>query len=196
MSKVDGLIAFYHLHEWWFSSFTNDEREYIDSRYQPMGAPPHTLTQGNIIERRQPAPEFLNGLTTWFRDKKDLSIAERIHLKLKELGKEQPIFMVGYFNGRHSTTYVRDVEDLKKDGKFQEAEELLINLITATESESIANGLGVAPWYYEELAKLYRKQKNYSKEFSILERFAKQKHGPGVKPAKLLERLNKARELK
>jgi len=73
MSKVDGLIAFYHLREWWFSSFTNDEREYIDSRYQPMGAPPRTLTQGNIIERRQPAPEFLNGLNTWFRDKKDSS---------------------------------------------------------------------------------------------------------------------------
>ena len=31
--KVEGLIAFYDLQEWWFSSFTSEEREYIDSRY-------------------------------------------------------------------------------------------------------------------------------------------------------------------
>jgi hypothetical protein len=55
--------------------------------------------------------------------------------------------------------------------------------------------LGVAPWYYEELAKVYRKNKNYVQEVSILERFAKQKHGVGVKPKKLLERLEKAKLL-
>ena len=195
MNKVEGLIAFYKLQEWWFSSFTNDEREYIDSCYQPMGAPPHTLTRGKILERRQPAPEFLNGLNTWFRNSKDSTIAERIHRKLKEIAKEHPIIKPGYYDGRHFTTDVRDFEILKKNSSFVELEKLLIELVKATEAESAIEGMGVAPAYYSELAILYRKQKEYAKEVSILDRFAKQKHAPGVMPAKLLDRLNKAKEL-
>jgi len=195
MNKVEGLIAFYNLQEWWFSSFTNDEREYIDSRYQPMGAPPHTLTQGTVLERQRPAPELLNGLNTWFRSSKDSSIAERIHQKLTELAKENPVIKPGYYDGRHFTTYVRDFESLKKSSKFTELENLLLELVNATEAESAVDGMGVAPAYYSELAIHYRKQKEYSKEISILERFAKQKHARGVMPAKLLERLGKVKEL-
>ena len=101
----------------------------------------------------------------------------------------------GYYNGRHYTTYVNTVKNLKKSGELEEAERLLLELIAATEAESKAERSGVAPWYYEELAKVYRKQKEYAKEVAILERFAAQKHAPGVKPPRLLERLEKARHL-
>jgi hypothetical protein len=195
MNKVDGLIAFFGLQEWWFSSFTNDEREYIDNCYLPMGAPHHTLTHGTILERRQPVSEFLNGLNTWFRSSQDSTIAERIHRKLTELGDEHPIVKPVYFNGRHFTTYIKDIESLKKNCKITELVKLLIELVKATEAENAVDGMGVAPAYYGELAKIYRKQKEYSKEVSILERFAKQKHGPGVMPAKLVDRLNKAKDL-
>ena len=195
MNNVEGIIAFYKLQEWWFSSFTHDEREFIDDRYQPMGALPHTLTQGKILERKQPAPEFLNGLNTWFRSKNDSAIAERIHKKLIELAKEHPIVKPGNYDGRHFTTYVRDFETLKKNGNFLELENLLIELVKATEAESTVDGMGVAPAYYSELAILYRKQKEYAKEISILERFEKQKHARGVMPAKLLERLDKVKKL-
>lgn len=195
MNNVEGLIAFYELQEWWFSSFTPDEREYIDNHYQPIGASPHRLTQGKILERNQSAPEFLNDLNTWFRSKKDSAIAERIHQKLIELAKEHPIVKPGYYDGRHFTTYVRDFETLKRKGDFQELENLLVELIKATEADSEANGWGVAPAYYNELAILYRKQKEYYKEVAVLERFARQKHAPGAMPAKLLERLVKAKAL-
>lgn len=101
----------------------------------------------------------------------------------------------GFYEGRHYSTYIQEIEVLKKNGNFQELESLLIELVNATEAESKANETGVAPAYYNELAILYRKQKEYSKEVSILERFAKQKHAPGANPAKLLERLKKAKEL-
>jgi hypothetical protein len=114
---------------------------------------------------------------------------------VNDLGKEYPIQEPGYINGRHYTTYVSDVENLKKNNKMEEAERLLLELVEATESESISKGWGVSPWYYEELAKIYRKQKIYTKEVAILERFAKQKHAAGVKPPRLLERLKKAKEL-
>lgn len=195
MKNVEGLIAFYKLQEWWSSSFTHDEREYIDNCYQPAGAPPHTLTQGKISERKQPAPEFLNELNTWFISKSDITITERIHQKLIELAKENPIDKPGYYQGRHYTTFVRDFESLKKSENHSELENLLLNLVKATEAESAMNNMGVAPAYYNELAILYRKQKEYSKEVSILGRFAKQKHAPGALSKKLLERLTKAKKL-
>lgn len=143
----------------------------------------------------QPAPEFLNALASWFNSSKDSSISKRIHLKLTELAKENPIVKPGYYEGRHFTTYIGDIEVLKKNDKDNELEKMLLELVKATEAESVEKGWGVAPAYYNKLAILYRKQKEYSKEVSILERFAKQKHAPGVMPVKLLDRLNKAKEL-
>jgi hypothetical protein len=195
MNEVQGLIDFYSLREWWLASFTPDERQYIDSQYLPMGAPPRTLTQGKVNSRRQPAPEFLSNLNSWFRSPQDASIAERIHRKLCELAREQPIAGPGYYDGRHFTTYVRDVEDLKRAGRLDEVEQLLFHLVDAAEAYGRAHNFGTAPWYYEQLAIVYRKQKAYSREVLILKRYASQQHAPGVGPAKLAARLDKARKL-
>jgi hypothetical protein len=81
---------------------------------------------------------------------------------------------------------VYDVENHKRSDKLDVAEELLLELINAIEEEAKVKNWGVAPWYYDELAKIYRKKKNYVQEVAILERFAEQKHAPGMKPAKLL----------
>jgi hypothetical protein len=77
----------------------------------------------------------------------------------------------------------------------EENEQQLLRMIAETETESKKKGWGVTPAPYEDLAKLYRRRKEYDKEVAVLERFAKQKHAPGVMPAKLLERLEKARQL-
>jgi len=90
---------------------------------------------------------------------------------------------------------VNDVKELKKLGNFDEAERLLLRLVVAMEKACKKNNDGVAPWYYNELAKIYRKKKEYQKEVTILKRFSHQKHGRGVGPKKLLERLERAREL-
>ena len=95
----------------------------------------------------------------------------------------------GLYKGRHYTEYPDQVRSLKRAGRLEEAERLLLGLIGAVEAESRAERLGVAPWYYEQLAIVYRKQKNHVREQEILERFARQRHAPGVKPAKLLQRL-------
>jgi hypothetical protein len=65
------------------------------------------------------------------------------------------------------------------------------------EAESKVGGQdwGVAPWYYEQLAILYRKGKDYSKEVEILERYEAQSKAPGMGPEKLALRLIKARGL-
>jgi hypothetical protein len=95
----------------------------------------------------------------------------------------------GYVDGKHYTEYVEVLKKLKSDKEYDRAIELLEKLIKATEEESKANDYGVAPWYYEQLAGIYCKQRNINCEIAILERFSQQKHAPGVKPQKLLDKL-------
>jgi len=101
----------------------------------------------------------------------------------------------GYYNGRHFSSYVTDVRVLKKANRLDEAERLLLELVAATEAEAQADRSGVAPWYYEELAKIYRKRKEYAREVTVLERFARQRHSPGAGASQLAKRLQRARQL-
>ncbi len=103
----------------------------------------------------------------------------------------------GSVHGEHYTAHIERVKQLKRDGRYDEAVALLTRLVEATESESKAGGAGwgVAPWYYEQLAIICRKQKRFVDEVAILERYESQTKAPGVGPSKLRERLAKAREL-
>jgi hypothetical protein len=96
--------------------------------------------------------------------------------------------------GKHYTAYVEHVKQLKRDGKNEEAIHLLLRLVEAVEAEArAANGhWSIAPWYYQQLAIVYRKERQYEDEIAILKRYkrvAKPSEGD-----KLLERLSKARE--
>jgi hypothetical protein len=102
--------------------------------------------------------------------------------------------MPGFHDGRHYTDYVEQVNQLKKEKRFDETEQLLISLVGATEAEDRIEERGVAPWYYEQLALIYRKNKDLSMEQSIFERFESQRHSPGKKPETLMARLTKIRE--
>ena len=121
----------------------------------------------------------------------------------------------GHVDGQHYVENVEIIEQLKRDGKYEEAKELLLKCVEATERESLVsnsrttlghdfrglsegrkeNGFGVAPWYYEQLAIIYRKTGRYASEVGILERYEKQSKAPGSGPQKLAERLEKARTL-
>lgn len=101
----------------------------------------------------------------------------------------------GYVSGRHFTSYVETVKSLKREGRYDEALELLKSLIAGTEAESSRSGMGVAPWYYEEAAKIFRRRKEYEQEVSVLERYVGKVHAPGASKPWLMERLEKARQL-
>ena len=103
-------------------------------------------------------------------------------------GQDRP----GLLRGRPIHTFVDEVKAL---GYTEPAINLLLELVDATEAESSANGFGVAPWYYERLAIIYRGQKRLEDEINILERYERQKKAPGSMPAKLATRLLRAKEL-
>lgn len=100
----------------------------------------------------------------------------------------------GTYQGKHYTEYVETVRQLKRENRLDDAVTLLGHLVDATEAENRAEQMGVAPWYYEQLAIIHAKRKDSVAEVAILERFAGQRHAPGSSPAKLLARLEAARD--
>jgi hypothetical protein len=101
----------------------------------------------------------------------------------------------GTLRGKHYTEYVEEVKTLRREGHEERAEQLLQELVQAVEAEAANEGWGVAPWYYEQLAIIYRKRKDRAAEVAILERYAQAPHAPGAGPEKLRRRLEKARLL-
>lgn len=96
----------------------------------------------------------------------------------------------GFVRGHYYAEYVKEVRSLRREGREEEAQRLLLELVDATEAESRVERWIVAPWYYEQLAISYRKCGNVDAEIGILERYERQMHDP---TSPLLARLTKAR---
>ena len=96
----------------------------------------------------------------------------------------------GLVDGKPYFEYVEEVKQLTRQGEFEKAEALLLRLIEAVEEEAKIEHWVIAPWYYEQLAIIYRKHKAYAKELAILKRFAMQNH---ENKHPLLERLRKVK---
>ena len=101
--------------------------------------------------------------------------------------------------GWHYTDAVDDVKRLKREGRIGKAETLLLRCVAATEAEARRERFAPAPWYYDQLAIIYRQQSDPAKEVAILERYVKaagmELARRSTRGSKLLERLEKARAL-
>jgi hypothetical protein len=86
---------------------------------------------------------------------------------------------------------VEAVKHAKRVGNLVEAERLLLAELDRQEASAQKCGWGVAPWYYEQLAIVYSKQKRFSEELSVLQRYDQQPKAPGIGPALLRQRLEK-----
>lgn len=132
------------------------------------------------------------------------SLAKKTRSKAKTSKPRQSVVIVpapldaeGIPEAIHYSGTVEEVKRLKRDGQHEQAERLLLKDVEATEQESAAmgEGWGVAPWYYEQLAIIYRKDGRYADEVAILMRYAHQPKAPGTGSHKLAERLRRAKEL-
>jgi len=95
----------------------------------------------------------------------------------------------------HVPATLENLSSLKRAGRYKEAIVILMQEVKDQEAEDKIRKWGVAPWAYGELAKIYRKQKDYKNEVNILKRYMRQRKGAGVMPQKLAERLDKAQAL-
>jgi ParB family chromosome partitioning protein len=157
-----GLIRHYGLTDWWLSAFTTRERERIESVYasSAAGRGPHVLTEGPLPEVRLPVVEFLFDLADRFPLPEDQGIGATIRKKGADLARRHPKHQAGYYLGRHFSTYQPDIEHLQRAGHLDDAERLLVALLNAMEAEAEAAGTAVVPWYYEQLAAVYRNRKD------------------------------------
>ncbi len=103
---------------------------------------------------------------------------------------------LGMYHGKLYSTYCDEITGLIHDKKFEQAKVLLLEIIEIIEIESKAKNNGVAPWYYEQLANIFKKEKQIDSEIQILERYKVEKHAPGVKPQRLLDRLTELKNKK
>ena len=73
--------------------------------------------------------------------------------------------------GEHYAEWVENAKVLKREGRLDDAEVLLLECCAATEREAKKNAWPApAPWYYWELAIIYRKRKEPEKEKAVLQR--------------------------
>lgn len=97
----------------------------------------------------------------------------------------------GLVDDLHYSAFADDVKAHKRAGRLGQAEALLLRLVAAVEEEARAEGWGVAPWYYEQLAIVYARLGEVGSEIQILERFVRQSHARGAGTARLLRRLER-----
>ena len=99
-----------------------------------------------------------------------------------------------YVPGQNLAAYFQEVQKLRRQGQLQQAIVSLLELVDATEEDSLFTGLGVAGAYYEELAAIFRERKEYTNEIEILSRYMRQRHTFGDPRQEILKkRLERAK---
>lgn len=78
---------------------------------------------------------------------------------------------LGFVGSHHYTHYVEEIKQLKREKQYEKAISLLLKIVDAAENESIKKSWAVPPWYYEQLAIIYRQQKEPHNEEAILRRY-------------------------
>ncbi len=88
---------------------------------------------------------------------------------------------------------IKEIKAMKEQQKYAELEKLLIYCITTSEK---ATSFGASPWYYEQLADIYREQKAHKKEVIVLEKYLRKSKAPNHNRSNLYKRLDEARALR
>jgi hypothetical protein len=110
--RTGGLIAYYGLDDWWLSTFTEVERRYIITTFQPLGASSDdSIASDDITCTSQSALAFLGNLAGWFSKRSDRSIARRLLAKAEELATpDAPILDRHFFWQAAIEHFYRDRE--------------------------------------------------------------------------------------
>jgi hypothetical protein len=89
--------------------------------------------------------------------------------------QQRRAYQAGCYKGRHYTTYIEEVKQLKREKKLLEAEKLLLKLIKVVEEQAEIDGGGVAPGWYGHLAIVYRRMGEPARADAINQRLDEQR---------------------
>lgn len=198
--KIEGLLGYYGLADWWLTTFSAAERKeieaiwgYITFQGNPI-SDERPLTRGHVTSNPLSAAEFL--MVMCHRAPKSATV-RAVLPKVRELrGGDLP----GYIKGVHYSAYMEKAKELLQAGNVQKADTFVDRALTGWEDmqrigPSLTELSVVPPAPYWDFAVLYRKLKDYAREVAILERFTCQPHLTEGASGKNLERLEEARSL-
>lgn len=96
--EVGGELGYFDHAKWWFSTFNQKERDYIERAYQPSRfqleigeeeLEDRPLTKGVILETDQTAAGFLLGLGRFLYQPEDYHVLKRILGKAEEMARKE-----------------------------------------------------------------------------------------------------------
>lgn len=95
--QIQGYIFHFNLEEWWLSTFTEAERQYIEEGYKPLFLHGKSrLTYGNMSLGMFTLVQLLSSMASWFRKTpEDRELARRMIAKAEqEVPRERWIWLV------------------------------------------------------------------------------------------------------
>ena len=176
--KVNGLIGYFGLKDWWLSEFNDEERKYIVETFQPLGSSGQALESGEISYTSQTAVALLQNLSGWFSKEKDRSIAYKLIEKAEELSKtEGSILDVHFLYGHKLSIYYKD-RDLP--GGLEKAiesckQQIAISKKAAKEFLKEYDGSPLPSHKgYQQLAIIFEKQGKFTEAINLCKQAAEQ----------------------
>lgn len=171
--KVNGIIKFLRLEDWWLGELTDEERQIILNTYSPMGSE-SSILDGEIVSSSQTQLHFFCGLIGWFNKPKLKHIAYKLIAKAETLidGQSDPLDVHFLYGAKLEVCY-KD-RDTRLNGlalAIHACKQQIENAPSASKAFFNKYG-GDLPAHkgFQQLAIILEKQKHYNEAISICEK--------------------------
>jgi hypothetical protein len=169
--RIQGYIGYFGLEDWWLSVFSDEEREHIQTTFQPLGSSGDELTKGKMDGTSQTAVGLLTALAGWFARKQDRPIAYRMLYKAEEVVNSGVSVLDKHFlYGQEIAIYYKDRDNPEYMDKAMRACQQQIALAPEAAKAFKAEYRGAPlPGHrgYGQLAIVLEKQQNYQEAISL-----------------------------
>lgn len=171
-----GYISFYHLNDWFYSEFSDEEIQFMEQKYDPLGSSA-SLTTGSATSGMS-VSFFLTSLLGWFYSK------ERTDLCLKVAKKAEELFSTDNQSYTDLHFYYQQLIQfyykLRSNDTYLEKAILYCNkqiAISSFVSKEMKEDFPKLPRHigYEQLAIIEKKNKNWQKVIEICKQAQKEK---------------------
>ncbi|EMK6579009.1 hypothetical protein V9K10_003629 [Vibrio cholerae] len=172
-TKINGMIKYLKLEDWWLNELNDEERRIILSTYSPIGSE-SSIIDGEICRSNQTPLHFFWGLIGWF-NKPDLRhVAYKLIAKAETLINEQsePLDIHFLYGAKLDVCYRdRDLRPNCLELAIQACEQQIENApFAATVFIEKHGGNLPAHKGYRQLAIVLEKQKRYGEVVSLCEK--------------------------
>lgn len=171
--KVNGIIKYLKLEDWWLNELNDEEREIILSTYSPMGSE-QSIIEGEIYSSSQTQLHFFWGLIGWFNKPGMRHIAYKLISKAETLIDNNSYSLDVHFLYSTKLEVCYKDRDLRPNGlelAIKACKQQIENAPAAVASfkQEYGGDLPAHKGFYQ-LAIILEKQKCYSEAIALCEK--------------------------